>query len=322
LFGLRYQDALTQAFEKRRERTYGLVRSSGALAAPYPYALYSDLYDHRQFVHGIPQAGFCGLLWAPEVRDCANAAELIRRLESVVFSPLAMINAWYLRNPPWKQVKREENKAGRFAADWEKTEAQCRNVLEMRMKFIPWLQAAFVRYHCEGLPVFRALVMDFPDDPGSRTVDDEYLMGEGLLVAPVIVGGAPVAANGETTRSVYLPPGEWEDFWTGKPHPGQQEIEVRVPLERIPLFVKSGTILPLAQPTLHTEDPQSWKLTALVYGDGHRAATLYEDNGASPPSLTAVTLSWDASTKTGSVSHAGAYEVVAWKQMGATESGQ
>ena len=162
LFGLRYQDALTQAFDQRQQRTYGLVRSSGALAAPYPYALYSDLYNHRQYVHSIPQAGFCGLLWAPEVRDSANPVELVRRLESAAFSPLAMINAWYLRNPPWKQVNRQENNAGRFADGWEKVEEQCRGIMQLRMEFIPWLQAAFVRYHREGLPPFRALVMTSP----------------------------------------------------------------------------------------------------------------------------------------------------------------
>lgn len=334
LFGLRYQDALTQAFEKRAQRTYGLVRSSGALAAPYPYVLYSDLYDHRQYVRAIPQAGFSGLLWTPEVRDSATPVELIRRLESVVFSPLAMVNAWYLRNPPWKQVNREQNNSGRFAADWEKTEAQCRGLLELRMKFIPWLQAAFVRYHREGLPPFRALVMDYPDDPGSRSVDDEYLMGDGLLVAPVIVGAAgktragqarpaaPVSASGETIRSVYLPPGEWQDFWTGELISGKRTLEVRVPLERIPLWLKAGTILPLAAPTLHTEDPQSGNLTVLVYGDGHRPATLYEDNGTASPSLRAITFNWDNAQKAGTVAPAAAYNAVTWKQISTADAGQ
>jgi alpha-D-xyloside xylohydrolase len=333
LFGLRYQDALTEAFEQRGQRTYGLVRSSGALAAPYPYVLYSDLYEHRQFVRAVAQEGFCGLLWTPEVRDSASPVELIRRLETVVFSPLAMVNAWYLRNPPWKQVNRQENNRGHFAPHWESTEAQCRELLELRMKFIPWLHAAFARYHREGLPPFRPLVMDFPDDPGSRTVDDEYLMGDGLLVAPVIVPGsgkgratppepaAEEASDGEATRSVYLPPGEWQDFWTGKPQHGGAKIQVRVPLGRIPLWVKSGTVLPLAEPTPNTDDPRSFKLTVLVYGDGHRPATLYDDDGASRPALAPVTLAWDAAKQTASLSHATRYEVVSWKQMGATETG-
>jgi alpha-D-xyloside xylohydrolase len=333
LFGLRYQDALTQAFDQRQQRTYGLIRSSGALAAPYPYALYSDLYDHRQFVHSIPQAGFGGLLWAPEVRDSANPTELVRRLESAAFSPLAMINAWYLRNPPWKQVNREENNAGRFADGWEKTEEQCRSVMALRMQFIPWLQTAFVRYHREGLPPFRALVMDFPDDPKSRAVDDEYIMGDGLLVAPIIVGdrhraetsrsspAEPETAADEAARSVYLPPGDWQDFWTNQRRHGGQEFEVRVPLEHVPLFVPFGTVLPLAHPTLHTDDPESWHLTALIYGDGHHAATLYEDDGSYVPSLNAVTVSWNSDKKAGTVAHAGGrgqspatYDVAEWKQ--------
>lgn len=332
LFGLRYQDALTQAFDQQRKRTYGLIRSSGALAAPYPYAFYSDLYNHRQFVHAVPQAGFCGLLWTPEVRDSANPTELVRRLESAAFSPLAMINAWYLRNPPWKQVNREENNAGRFADGWENTEKQCRDIMQLRMEFIPWLQAAFVRYHREGLPPFRALVMDFPDDSRSRAVDDEYIMGDGLLIAPIIVGEGnraeagrsrprgPETANGEATRSVYLPPGEWQDFWTNEKHHGAREIEVRVPLEHIPLFVPLGTVLPLAHPTLHTDDPESWRLTALIYGDGKHAATLYEDDGSYVPSLNAVRVWWNSDTKAGTVSPAGGrgratYDVVEWKQQ-------
>jgi alpha-D-xyloside xylohydrolase len=331
LFGLRYQDALNQSFEKRGLRTYGLVRSSGALAAPYPYVLYSDLYDHRQYVHGLAQAGFCGLLWTPEVRDSASPAQLVRRLETVIFSPLAMVNSWYLKNPPWKQVNRQENNSGHFAPDWEKTEAQCRELLELRMKFIPWLHAAFVRYHREGLPPFRPLVMDFPDDPGSRKIDDEYLMGDGLLVAPVIVeeankgqtgqsqAVATVPESGEATRSVYLPPGQWQDFWTGKAEKGPTKIQVSVPLDRIPLWLKSGTVLPLAEPTLYTDDARSFKLTALVYGEGRQPATLYEDDGASPPALKEVTLTWDASKTAGTISHAQHYQVVSWKQMNPSE---
>ncbi|HVV73669.1 MAG TPA: TIM-barrel domain-containing protein, partial [Verrucomicrobiae bacterium] len=328
LFGLRYQDALTEAFDERKQRTYGLIRSSGALAAPYPYALYSDLYSHRQFVHSIPQLGFCGLLWAPEVRDSANPTELLRRLESAAFSPLAMVNAWYLRNPPWKQVNRQQNNAGHFADGWEKTEAQCRSVMELRMRFVPWLQAAFARYHHEGLPPFRALVMDFPNDEKSRAVDDEYIMGDGLLVAPIIVNdrgsersrrsSTAETPGSEGTRTVYLPPGDWQDFWTNAKYHGGREIEVQVPVEQIPLFVPSGTILPLAEPTLHTDDPNSYRLTALIYGDGSRGATLYEDDGAFVPKLSTIKLSWDSDKKSGKATRDGvlsSYRVVEWKQQ-------
>jgi alpha-D-xyloside xylohydrolase len=312
LYGQRYQDTLHSIFEKRKQRTYGLVRSSGALAAPYPYVLYSDLYDHKEFVRGVANMGFSGLLWTPELRNAKDPEDLIRRLESVVLSPLALINAWYIQSPPWKQVDRAANNAGQFTPDWEDIEAKCRAVIELRMRLVPYLHAAFVRYHREGLPPFRGLVMDYPDDPATWPVDNQYMMGESLLVAPAFAG--------EPARSVYLPTGEWFDFWTGQRQAGKQRIQVKPPLEQIPIFVKAGTILPLAEPTLHTEDPASWRLLVQVYGDRPAPATLYEDDGGWNPSLAEVTLTWDAQTRSGSLKRSGGaagprYDVAGWKQF-------
>ncbi len=312
LFGLRYQDTLQAVFERRGARTYGLVRSSGALAAPYPYVLYSDLYDHATFIRAVPKAGLSGLLWTPEVRDAASPEELIRRLQSAVLSPMALINAWYIRNPPWKQVDRAANNAGHFAPDWEAVEATCRRVLELRMQLVPYLHAAFVRYHREGLPPFRPLVMDFPDDVRTWPVDDQYLVGEGLLAAPVVAG--------QSTRSVYLPAGTWYDFWSGERHAGGRRVEVRPSLEQVPLFVRSGTLLPLARATPHTDDPASGELTVRGYGAADAVLTLYEDDGAHAPALTPVVLSWDATQRAGSVRRAGAarpphYRVAAWTRI-------
>jgi alpha-D-xyloside xylohydrolase len=312
LFGLRYQDTIQGIFEKRGMRTYGLVRSSQALAPPYPYVLYSDLYDHREFIRGLANAGFSGLLWTPELRNAENAEDLIRRLQVVVFSPMALLNAWYIKNPPWKQVNRQANNAGQFDPQWEETEARCRAVMELRMRFVPYLHAAFVRYRREGLPPFRALVLDYPHDPQTWRIDNQYLMGDGLLVAPVVAG--------EAERAVYLPEGEWFDYWTGERHAGRQRVTIPVPLERIPLFVKAGTLLPLAEPTLHTDDSRSWRITALAYGSGTASGTLFEDDGGLDPALTEVRLRWDGAGSSGSVERSGAgrgprYEIIAWKRI-------
>ena len=207
LFGLHYQQTIQSVYDRRGTRTLGLVRSSHALAAPFPYVLYSDLYDHRQFVRALVNSGFSGLLWCPEVRDAVNTEDLIRRLQTVIFSPLAMVNAWYIKNPPWKQVDREANNAGNFSQGWEQVEALCRRLIQLRMQFVPYLYAAFIRYHLEGIPPVRALVMDYPDDVKTWTIDDQYMLGDDLLIAPVFAG--------QTQRDVYLPPGEWFDFWTG-----------------------------------------------------------------------------------------------------------
>jgi alpha-D-xyloside xylohydrolase len=292
-FGLRYQDTIQSIYERRKIRTLGLVRSSHALASPYPYVLYSDLYDHQQFIRAVANAGFTGLLWCPEVRDAKDSEDLLRRLQTVVFSPLAMVNAWYIKNPPWKQVDREANNAGEFHAGWETLEAQCRNLIETRMRLVPYLYSAFVRYRLKGVPPFRALVVDYPNDPHAWTVDDQYLAGESLLVAPVIAG--------EAKRGVYLPAGKWFDFWTGKAVEGGKTIEVSVSLSTIPVFVKEGTLLPLAQPTLHTADPDSFKLTVRGYGSGDLACILHEDDGSPDPVFTEVNLNWPATAETGTL---------------------
>ncbi|MCF6332035.1 MAG: glycoside hydrolase family 31 protein [Draconibacterium sp.] len=310
LFGLRYQDAIMSVFNGKKERTYGLIRSSGALAAPYPFVLYSDLYDHKTFIHGIAQSGFSGLLWTPEVRHAESNEDLIRRLQTVVFSPLAMINAWYLKNAPWKQIGKKANNEGHFAANWEELESKCREIIELRMKLIPYIHGSFVQYNQLGIPPFRALVMDYPDDPAVRNLSNQFLLGENMLVAPVVAG--------ESSRKIYLPEGEWYEFWTSKKYAGKTEYTIDVPLEQIPVFIKAGTILPLAKPSLHTDDPKSWQLTALVFGENTKPAILFEDNGNYAPELKEVRLIWDNKKHEGHLEREGKpsdhqYSVIAWK---------
>jgi alpha-D-xyloside xylohydrolase len=310
LFGLRYQDTIQSIFERRNTRTLGLARSSHALAAPYPYVLYSDLYDHREFIRGVVNAGFSGLLWCPEVRDAKDGEDLLRRLQTAVFSPLAMINAWYIANPPWKQVDRRKNNAGEFAPGWEQLEAECRSIIEWRMRLLPYFYSAFAAYHETGLPPFRALVMDYASDPHTWTIDDQYMAGDRLLVAPVVAG--------ERERDVYLPQGGWVDFWTNQRFAGGRTIRVALPLEHIPVYVKDGSVLPLAGAALHSEDPAGRRITARVYGDGHVGATLIEDDGAPDSVLRPVRLTWDDTQRRGSAEgagRAGGYEIVLWEQV-------
>ena len=288
LLGMQYQETVDRIFRARNQRAYHEVRSAHALAAPYPFVLYSDLYDHKDFLRGVVNAGFSGLLWCPEVRHADSAEDLIRRLQSVALSPQSLINAWYIKNAPWKQWITARNNADQFAENYPEVEAICRDILSLRMQLLPYLYAAFYRYATEGLPPFRALVMDYPADPATWSIDDQWLVGDRLLVAPV-VAGAPA-------REVYLPAGPWHDFWTGTALAGGSKLTITAPLERIPLFVKGGAVLPLAAPTLSTDDPESYELTVRVYGDGHLPITLIEDDGLTfayqQGALNRLTLSW------------------------------
>lgn len=260
VFGLRYQDAIFDQFRSRGKETYNLVRSSGALAAPYPFVLYSDLYGHRDFVRALVNSGFSGLLWCPEVRDATSAEDLIRRLQTAVFSPLAMVNAWYIKNPPWKQIDQKKNNAGEMAEGWHELESRCRSLIEWRMRLLPYLKSAFSKYALDGTPPFRALVLDYPNEEKLHAVDDEYLMGDRVLVAPLFAG--------EDSREVTLPAGIWHDFWTGEPFAGGRSYPIKGEQENIPVFVKAGSIFPLGGLGINSAAEATRELTVAVYGDG------------------------------------------------------
>lgn len=271
VFGLRYQMAIWDAFRKRGADTYGLVRSSGALAAPYPFVLYSDLYDHRDYIRALVNSGFAGLLWCPEVRQAATEEDLIRRLQSVVFSPLAQIDCWYMKNPPWKQMNRALNNDNHFLDQWQTLESRCREIIGWRMQLVPYLTAAFQRYAEDGTPPFRALVLDAPQDTRLHKVDDQYMVGDRMMVAPMFAG--------EASRKVVLPEGTWQDFWTGSTIHGGTEISIPSSTENIPVYVKAGSLIPWAGVGLFAQAPETRQLSVRVYGDGSIPFSLRCPNG-------------------------------------------
>lgn len=300
LFGLRYQAAIWDQFRKRSQPTYNLVRSSGALAAPYPFVLYSDLYDHRVFIRALVNAGFSGLLWCPEVRDAVSVEDLIRRLQSVMFSPLAMVNGWYIKSPPWQQLNREMNNAGHLMDNWQQVQARCREIIGWRMQLVPYLTAAFERYVADGTPPFRALVLEWPDQDPLRGVDDQYLVGDRMLVAPLFAG--------EPERKVVLPAGsDWHDFWTGTHLPGGSSITVPSSTEKIPVYVKAGSVIPWAKVGLYAGTPEARSLSVRVYGDGSLPFEL--GSGANR-----LRLSW--SNGRGSTEGGSGYTIETWQAMG------
>lgn len=233
MFGLRYQDALLETAAKAGiDENYGLVRSSGSFAAPYPFVLYSDLYDHRTFINSVAQASFSGLLWCPEVREAANPEELLLRMQATVLSPLAMVNAWYLKHQPWKQVDMDLNNDGKFMPGWEDLEQKCRDLAKLREKLVPEIQEAFNVYSRTGIPPFRALVIDWPDDPMVADINGQYMIGDHLMAAP--------PAYGEKEIEIYFPePGaRWESYDGTATFEGGSAVKLPVSSEMLYLFRK------------------------------------------------------------------------------------
>ena len=305
VFGLRYQHTIWQQFQARRRATYSLARSSGALATPYPFVLYSDLYDHRQFVRGIVTAGFSGLLWCPEVRDASSDEDLIRRLQTAVFSPLAMVNAWYIKNPPWQQIDAKLNNGDSLASNWTALEARCREIIGWRMQLAPYLLSAFERYAFDGTPPFRALAMDYPQDKSIQFIDDQYMIGDRMLVAPLFAD--------EAERQITLPAGEWHDFWTGE-KVSEHSISVPRTADKIPVFVKAGSVMPLATVGPTSSSAEARQLVVHIYGEGDLPWRM------TSPANGIFELSWDAATENGHVqlptNVPRPYHISEWRHMG------
>ena len=271
--GTLYQNLIYRIYRQENRRTYSQVRSSGALAAPLPFVLYSDLYDHKQFIRGVVNSGFSGLLWCPEVRDCANGDDLLRRLQTVVFSAHALINSWRIPSPPWKQTDIEKNLAGETMDTATYYTEECRKLFALRMSLLPYLYSAFVEYSHTGKPPIRALVLDYPEDSEAHMVDDEYLFGDSMLVCPLTYEDG-------TSRKVYLPQGRWYNFFTGEEAEGGQTFEIHAAYDEIPVFVKDGAMIIVAKPVLHVDKDTVFEMTVKKFGEADGRFVLYEDDFA------------------------------------------
>lgn len=144
--------------------------------------------------------------------------------------------------------------------------------LRLRYRLMPYLYAMGYQTYRSGAPFMRALFMDFPNDAQAATIGDEYMFGPAFLVAPIL-------DQGVTHRRVYLPAGsDWYDWYSNEKHPGGQWIDAAAPIERIPLFVRAGSIVPLGADIPNTATRQA--LTEIrVYPGADASFALYDDDG-------------------------------------------
>ncbi len=151
-----------------------------------------------------------------------------------------------------------------------------RAAIELRYRLLPYLYAAFLHAAETGAPVQRPLVFDHQYDPTVRDVDDEYLLGPDLLVAPVTTAGA-------TARQVYLPAGSWYDWHTGEPVGGSRYVIAPTPMDRIPIYARGGAVIPMwpqAPASTAGHHPTVIELHLFVPDtDGTHRCLLQEDDG-------------------------------------------
>jgi len=266
-YGALMQKMATGIYKDMNTRTYGLVRASNAGAVSFPFVLYNDYYDHKGFITALINSSFIGTLWTPEVRSSRTSEEWLRRMQTVIFSPIAMLNAWADGTKPWS---------------FDDVTDKVRECASLRMQLIPYLYTAFADYAFQGIPPVRAMNLEeaYKATPESsleyakavsREVKDQFMVGRDIMVAPFFAG--------ERSRKVVLPQGKWYDFWTGELVGGGEVITVddATGTGNIPVYVRNGGIIPM-YPAITTVTGEKLPVTIRHYGDASSTYELYDDN--------------------------------------------
>ena len=272
-YGLLLQRLVMDVYRGLNLRTLGQVRGTNGGASSFPFVIYNDNYDFAEYITAVANTAFAGVLWSPEVRG-GDSEDMLRRIQAVCFSPLALFNGWATDTKLWTHPD---------VADG------IRKAILLRMRLLPYWYTAFAQYHEEGTPVVRPLALvegrtvtppvpttHPPADPYALVtvpeVKDEYLVGDALLVAPI--------APGQKSRSVVLPSGKWFDFYTGRFAGEAGTITVTPSLNEIPLFVKDGGLIPMIPERLFApESTEMLPLEVRHYGTAPGATAVYDDDG-------------------------------------------
>jgi len=142
----------------------------------------------------------------------------------------------------------------------------------LRYRLMPYIYSTAWKVTSENYTVMRPLIMDFRTDARVVNVGDQFMFGQAILVNPVIEQGA-------TTRHMYLPKAKWYDFWTGASRDGSAMIDAAAPLERMPLFVRAGSIIPMGPELEYASQKPADPIEIRVYAGADGDFSLYEDEG-------------------------------------------
>ncbi|MBH8563725.1 glycoside hydrolase family 31 protein [Nostoc sp. CENA67] len=269
LYGLMMAQASYQAAKKSRptERSFILTRSGYAGIQRWSAVWTGDnqsLWEHLEMSLpmlcnlGLSGVGFVG---ADIGGFAGNAtAELFARWMQVgILYPLmrghsALTTA---QHEPW--------------VFGDRIEKICREYIELRYQLLPYIYTLFWQAATTGSPILRPLLYDFPNDPKTHTLADQVMLGSSILAAPIYRPGVE-------HRAVYLPEGCWYDWWSGDTFTGPTHILAHATLERMPLYVRAGAIIPMA-PVMQYTDERPVDQMRLRIWRGKGEFTLYEDDG-------------------------------------------
>ena len=278
LYGFFYGRAIYEgmlALDDRRPFIY--ARSVWAGSQRYPALFLGDQKPTFDHIRGTLRAGLnLGLLgfahWTADVfgLDGKTTPELHRRYAQ--WALLAPIARYFWRPPaiddtrfPWSHGAENEANFKQYA--------------NLRYRLLPYYTALGWEAYTTGWPVLRPMVLEYPDDPRLAGVDDQALLGDRLLLAPVLAPENP--ATRQARRTIRLPAGApWHDFWTTRTFPGGGEVDYLAPPDRLPLLVRGGSVLPMGPVLDHIPDTHVFDRLEFHCWPPYPAETVfYDDDG-------------------------------------------
>ncbi|MET7455196.1 TIM-barrel domain-containing protein [Streptomyces sp. NPDC005574] len=157
--------------------------------------------------------------------------------------------------------------------------------LNLRENLVPYTYGLAEEANRTGLPIVRPTYLEYPDEPQAyAAAGSEYFYGSGILVAPVTTPGT------SATTSVWFPPGQWTDYFTGKTYTGGASHDITTGLDTMPVFIKAGGILPTRTHDVGSDDKNPLTdVTLTIAGGASGSYTLYEDNGAAKQRIRSAT---------------------------------
>lgn len=272
LYGFFYSKAMFEGMSGLPTRPMIYARSVWAGSQRYPALFLGDQKPTFQGIRSTLRAGLnLSLLgfayWTADVfgLDGKTTPEThMRYAQWALLNPIAR----YFWRPPAIDDTRFPWSHGPEA------EASFRRYADLRYRLLPYYTWLAWQAWQPGLPILRPLVLEFQDDPRLAGVDDQLMLGDRLMICPVVEPGA-------LSRHILLPEGDWHDFWTSQSWHGPAEIEYDAPLDRLPILVRGSTILPLGPPIPFVpEGHQFDRLELHLWPPYPAEAQLYEDDGA------------------------------------------
>jgi len=276
------------------QHRYGTINWSGDINSDW------DTYK-RQILAGLNNSITGNPYWTTDIggffrpgqmqyNDIKYHEILIRWFQWGAFNPIFRIHGYQSDTEPWKYGSLvEEN---------------FRKTLNLRYRLMPYTYSSAWQITCSGIMLMRPLVMDFYFDEEALKYPYEYMFGKSILVCPVTEA---MYTKGDfdniKMKDVYLPAGtDWYDFWTGERIKGGQKVNKETPIDIIPLYVRSGTILPIGPEVQYAMEKRWDTLEIRIYEGADGEFILYEDEGDNynyeKGMYSTITFKWDDKSKT------------------------